>query len=119
MGFRVEFARETDIAIGQCRNISFSGIQAQFDVQVEKGSSGLLTLHHPRALFEVAAVVTRVSEEHIGLEFRFKTPQEEHKLAEMLGIEEEIAPPLASHPFRRELNRDDSVKRRNLNKLAR
>jgi len=95
--FRVEFITEAGTAVGDCRNISPSGVRAQFNSQLVEGSSGRLVLYHANGVFEVGAVVKRVTEAETGLEFRCETPQEEQMLAELLEIEEKIVQP--STPF--------------------
>lgn len=93
VGFRVEFATETGNEVGQCRNISSSGLQAQFNLPLEEGTSGRLTLHHPKGVCEVGAVVKRTTEQATGLEFRCETPEEEQGLAELLGFDEKTTQP--------------------------
>lgn len=95
-GFRVEFVTGAGTAIGQCRNISPSGIQAHFDLQLEEGSSGRLALYLAAGRCEVGAVVKRVAAEETALEFRCETPYEEQRLADLLGSEEKIVQPPSS-----------------------
>jgi hypothetical protein len=75
-GFNVEFMSGQQRFHGQCRDVSNAGIRAKLDGQVVVGSSGTLTLHHPRSVLELEARVIYIDKEHAGFAFKFQSPLE-------------------------------------------
>jgi hypothetical protein len=75
-GFNVEFIAGQLKLHGQCRDVSNAGIRAKLDGQVVVGSSGTLTLHHPRSVLELEAQVIYMDKGHAGFAFKFQSPLE-------------------------------------------
>jgi hypothetical protein len=75
-GSHVDFKAGEDTLHGICRDVSDSGVRAEFDGSVEIGSSGVLILRHPSGVLNIEARVAYVENRQVGLVFLFKTPLE-------------------------------------------
>jgi hypothetical protein len=75
-GFAVDFAYAGETLRGICWNVSDAGIRAEFPRPVPAGAIGLLTLHHPRKILQVAAHVAYSDHCQAGLVFRFQSSLE-------------------------------------------
>jgi hypothetical protein len=75
-GFSVDFIAEGETFHGLCKDVSDSGICAEFDGPIVAGSSGLLILRHTSGVLKLEARVSHTDNGQVGLIFLFKTPAE-------------------------------------------
>jgi PilZ domain len=83
-GFEVDFDSGGKTLHGLCRDVSDSGIRAEFDGSAVIGSSGLLILCHPTGVLRVEAQVAYVEKFQVGLVFLFKTQWESEMTIEFV-----------------------------------
>lgn len=69
--FPIEFKTEMGVFRGVCRNVSNTGIRAEFETPLTVGDAGCLVLCHPLRSIEVDARVAYIEETEVGLEFEF------------------------------------------------
>ena len=75
-GFNVTFIAEGTPRNGLCRDVSETGIRAEFDDPLAVEDSGLLILRPPTGVLELRAQVAYVEKRQVGLLFIFETPWE-------------------------------------------
>jgi hypothetical protein len=75
-GFHINFIAGGTPLHGSCRDISETGIRAEFDDPVVLGDSGLLILRPPTGVLELRAQVAYIEKRQVGLLFLFGTPWE-------------------------------------------
>lgn len=75
-GFDVTFVAGGETIHGVCRDLSGSGVRAEFDGHVTIGSSGELILRHPSGALNLEAQVAYIEKNQVGLVFLFRTPSE-------------------------------------------
>ncbi len=85
-GLPVEFSTDAATFPGQCLDISASGIQATFEMQLQDGARGTITLYHSKGRCDFSAKVTRTSGVTVGLEFDNPSIQDQRKIQELLKI---------------------------------
>jgi hypothetical protein len=84
-GFDVTFLVGRETVHGICRDLSGTGVRAEFDGQVIVGSSGQLILHHPSGVLNLEAQVAYIEKNQVGLVFLFKTPSECTLMARLIA----------------------------------
>lgn len=70
--FPIDLILGTTVLAGRCKDISFSGIQAELSHSVQVGASCLLVLKPGGRTFEFDALITHSDGLNVGLQF---TPQ--------------------------------------------
>ena len=73
-GVSVDFIVGGETLHGVCRDVSDTGIRAEFNGSAVLGSSGLLILHKPTGVIKLEAYVAYIEKRQVGLSFSFKTP---------------------------------------------
>jgi hypothetical protein len=84
-GFHVNFIAGGSPLHGSCRDISETGIRAEFDDPITIGDSGLLILRPPTGVLELRAQVAYVEKRQVGLLFLFGTPWERTMTIEFIA----------------------------------
>ena len=84
-GFDVTFVAGEETVHGVCRDLSGTGVRAEFDGLVIIGSSGQLILRHPSGVLNLEAQVAYIEKSQVGLVFLFKTPSERALIARLIG----------------------------------
>jgi len=74
--FNVDFIAEGETFHGSCKDVSDTGIRAEFEVPMVVGSSGLLILRPSPRIFKIEAKVSHITNRQVGLAFVFETPLE-------------------------------------------
>ena len=74
--FRVEFAVGEEVFPGTCRNISDSGICAEFDQPLKLATFGILTMFHPTHTLKVEARIAHTERTLAGMTFIYDSPQQ-------------------------------------------
>jgi len=75
-GFDVTFLAGGETVRGICRDVSGTGVRAEFDGLVAIGCSGDLILRHPSGVLNLEAQVAYIEKNQVGLVFLFRTPSE-------------------------------------------
>jgi hypothetical protein len=70
---------------GLCRDVSETGIRAEFDDPLAAGDSGLLILRPPAGVLELRAQVAYIEKRQVGLLFLFETPWERMMTIEFIA----------------------------------
>ncbi len=83
--FRVNFIAAGPPLHGSCRDISETGIRAEFDDPIAIGDSGLLILRPPTGVLEMRAQVAYIEKRQVGLVFLFETPWERTMMIEFIA----------------------------------
>ena len=99
-GFNVEFATGRETLQGLCKDVSEAGIRVMLDGPLVVGSSGLLTLRHPRGVLEIEAQVVYTDRCHAGLAFLFQTRWELEAATEYISaiVNSKAAPLIVRFP---------------------
>lgn len=84
-GFDLTFLVEGETVHGTCRDLSGSGVRAEFDGLVVIGSTGELILRHPSGLLNLEAQVAYIEKSQVGLVFLFRTPSERALVARLIS----------------------------------
>jgi hypothetical protein len=84
-GFHVNFIAGGSPLRGFCRDISDTGIRAEFDDPLTVGDSGLLILRPPAGVLELRAQVAYMEKRQVGLLFLFETPWERTMTIEFIA----------------------------------
>ena len=79
-GFAVSFVLDNQIFRGLCKDISDTGIRAEFDGPLLPGAEGSLTLHHRTGDSKFDARVAHSRSGEVGIEFVFQAPWQ-HEMA--------------------------------------
>jgi len=85
IGFEVDFVSGGNTLKGLCRDVSDTGIRAEFEGSVDLASSGLLILCHPTGVLRIQAQVAYVEKCQVGLLFLFKTQWEREMTIEFIN----------------------------------
>lgn len=83
-GFPVDFVTSGSTLRGLCRDVSDTGIRAEFDDPLIVGGSGLLILRPPAGVLELRAQVAYIEKRQVGLLFLFETPWERRMTIEFI-----------------------------------
>ena len=84
-GFAVEFIRDGKTVTGICRDVSDTGIRAEFAESLDEGDKGLLVLRHSTGTLEVEAQVGYQDKAQVSLTFHFKTSWERGLAVEFIA----------------------------------
>jgi hypothetical protein len=84
-GFHVDFLAGGSPLRGLCRDVSDTGIRAEFDDPLILGDTGLLTLRPPTGVLELRAQIAYVEKRQVGLLFLFETPWERRMTIEFIA----------------------------------
>jgi PilZ domain len=84
-GFHVNFIAGGSPLHGICRDVSDTGIRAEFDDPVTVGDSGLLILRPPTGVLELRAQVAYMEKRQVGLLFLFETAWERTMTIEFIA----------------------------------
>ncbi len=84
-GFRVDFVTGGPSFRGLCRDVSDTGIRAEFDDPLIVGGSGLLILRPPTGVLELRAQVAYIEKRQVGLLFLFETLWERRMTIEFIA----------------------------------
>jgi hypothetical protein len=84
-GFHVDFLAGASPLRGFCRDVSETGIRAEFDDPLVLGDTGLLMLHPPTGVLELRAQVAYIEKRQVGLLFLFETPWERMMTVEFIA----------------------------------
>ena len=84
-GFHVNFIAGGSPLRGFCRDVSDTGIRAEFDDPITIGDSGLLILRPPTGVLELRAQVAYVEKRQVGLLFLFETAWERTMTIEFIA----------------------------------
>jgi len=74
--FPIEFSTDSGTTQGSCRDVSETGIRAEFDCRSPLGATGVLTLRHPAHKLTLLARITHAEPSHVGFSFVFAVPEE-------------------------------------------
>jgi hypothetical protein len=99
-GFQVEFALGSLRAHGFCRDVSSTGIRADFEDDLIEGTCGLLILRPRTGVLEIRSQVAYVEKCQVGLLFLFDTQWEQRMTMEFVAsiLEDKGLPPLPAIP---------------------
>jgi hypothetical protein len=75
-GFTVEFVLAEQTLQGRCRDVSDTGIRAEFNGAIDVGETGMLILRHPMRVLRQEAEVAYLGRGGVGLSFVFDSPQQ-------------------------------------------
>jgi hypothetical protein len=84
-GFMVTFMAAGSPLRGLCRDVSETGIRAEFDDPLATGDCGLLILRPPTGVLELRAQVAYIEKRQVGLLFLFDTPWERRMTIEFIA----------------------------------
>ena len=84
-GFKVTFTPTGSPLSGLCRDVSETGIRAEFDDPLVTGDSGLLILRPPTGVLELRAQVAYIEKRQVGLLFLFETAWERMMTIEFIA----------------------------------
>lgn len=75
--FALDFHVAGEVLHGQCTDVSNGGVSAVFGGQkVNLGLQGSLVLRHPLRQFTLQATVAHLEDDHVGLVFVSRNPEE-------------------------------------------
>lgn len=84
-GFNVDFLAGGSPVRGLCRDVSDTGIRAEFDDPLILGDTGLLTLRPPTGVLELRAQIAYIEKRQVGLLFLFETVWERRMTVEFIA----------------------------------
>ena len=84
-GFHVDFLAGGSPLRGLCRDVSDTGIRAEFDDPLTLGDTGLLTLRPHAGVLELRAQIAYIENRQVGLLFLFETPWERRMTVEFIA----------------------------------
>ncbi len=84
-GFHVDFSAGGSPLRGLCRDVSDTGIRAEFDDPIILGDTGLLILRPPTGVLELRAQVAYIEKRQVGLLFILETPWERRMTVEFIA----------------------------------
>jgi two-component system, chemotaxis family, chemotaxis protein CheY len=99
-GFQVEFLVGAARFHGFCKDVSSTGIRAEFEDDLVENISGLLILRPRSGVLEVRSRVAYVEKCQVGLLFLFETPWEQRMTVDFIAgvLEDKGLPPLTAMP---------------------
>jgi len=84
-GFNVDFLAGGSPLSGLCRDVSDTGIRAEFDDPLILGDTGLLTLRPPSGVLELRAQIAYIEKRQVGFLFLFETAWERRMTVEFIA----------------------------------